>query len=178
MQERIDWYQGPLLGFPSLPLIAILCPLPLSLPLEAWLMVSKPCILRHGHLGPKPSTPLCFLPDEGYCSRSPPQNRGSGDEGHVWGDTPRCTDGAWSRPCHPQKMDLPCCCQGQRGKTLSRHLLTAVSLGSSNCRAAALSVCSVTSGNPWTNIFLALLWNIALPLLRTDGLGQRLEISR
>lgn len=55
-------------------------------------MVSKPCILRHGHLGPKPSTTLCFLPDEGYFSRSPPQNRGSGGEGHVWGAAPRCTD--------------------------------------------------------------------------------------
>ena len=103
-----------------------------------WRTETIPCFVFPDRLGaplPEPS------PEQGSGVRS----------------TLRCTDSAWSRPCHPQEMDLTSCCQGQRGQTLSRHLLTAVSLGSCDCRAAALSVCSETSGNPWMNIFLALL---------------------
>lgn len=60
---------------------------------------------------------------------------------------------------------------------LSRHLLEAVSIGSSNCTAAglleALSVGSGMPGHPWENTFVVLLSSITLLPLGTDDLGQQ-----
>lgn len=63
------------------------------------LIVSMPCILRHGHTRLKLSIVLCFLPDKGTAP-GPPQNNG------CWGEEcmethPRCADEAWSRTCDP-----------------------------------------------------------------------------